>query len=85
MIESKPSGILLLLDEECFFPKATDITFVEKMQGTHAAHPNYISKKKKRTPSEFAILHFAGEVTYEAAGFLEKNRDTVSNGQGLII
>lgn len=30
----KPMGVLALLDEECWFPKATDKTFIEKLQVT---------------------------------------------------
>ncbi|GBM81702.1 Myosin heavy chain, non-muscle [Araneus ventricosus] len=32
-------GILALLDEECWFSKATDRTFVDKLETAHAMHP----------------------------------------------
>jgi myosin heavy subunit len=39
-------GILSLLDEECWFPKATDRTYVEKLINSHAQHPKFGNKKK---------------------------------------
>jgi myosin protein heavy chain len=34
-------GILSLLDDECWFPKATDRTYAEKVVNTHNAHPKF--------------------------------------------
>ncbi len=34
-------GILSLLDEECWFPRATDRSYVEKLVNTHAQHPKF--------------------------------------------
>jgi myosin heavy subunit len=38
-------GILSLLDEECWFPKATDRTYVDKLINAHAQHPKFGTKK----------------------------------------
>ena len=35
-------GIMALVDEECWFPKATDKSFVEKLVSSHNAHPKFI-------------------------------------------
>eukprot|EP00127_Corallochytrium_limacisporum_P001574 Clim_evm27s66 gene=Clim_evmTU27s66 len=71
-------GIFSILDEESKFPRATDVTFVEKMNGKHGnrQHNSYIQPRifKKEAP-EFGIKHFAEDVLYQASGFLEKNRD----------
>ena len=60
----KPMGVLALLDEECLFPKATDKTFVDKLQNTHNKHAKFIVPDM-RAKSHFAIVHYAG-------GFLEE-------------
>ena len=31
----KPMGIMSILEEQCMFPKATDMTFKEKLYQTH--------------------------------------------------
>lgn len=54
-------GILALLDEECWFPKATDKTFVEKLVSAHATHPKFI-KSDFRVSADFSIIHYAGKV-----------------------
>ncbi len=40
-------GILSLLDEECWFPKATDQTYVDKLINSHAQHPKFGKKISK--------------------------------------
>ncbi|CRL04792.1 CLUMA_CG017848, isoform A [Clunio marinus] len=73
----KPGGIMALLDEECWFPKATDKTFVDKLSSAHNVHPKYM-KTNFRGVSDFAIVHYAGKVDYSAAKWLMKNMDPLN-------
>ena len=70
-------GIMALCDEECWFPKATDKTFVEKLVTSHAAHPKYV-KSDFKSDADFSILHYAGQVNYSAAKWLMKNMDPLN-------
>lgn len=56
-------GILSLLDEECWFPKATDKTLVDKLIAQHTAHPKF-QKPDFRDKASFSLLHYAGKVCY---------------------
>eukprot|EP00002_Diphylleia_rotans_P005132 TRINITY_DN1421_c0_g1_i1.p1 TRINITY_DN1421_c0_g1~~TRINITY_DN1421_c0_g1_i1.p1 ORF type:complete len:1546 (-),score=390.98 TRINITY_DN1421_c0_g1_i1:282-4919(-) len=76
LIENKPSGILAMLDEEIVVPKGDDNTFLQKLHTKHTKkHEKYV--KPLRPPTAFGILHYAGQVIYDTAGFLEKNKDTL--------
>ena len=54
-------GILALLDEECWFPKATDKTYVDKLHKEHSKHPKYL-KPDFRATADFVVIHYAGQV-----------------------
>merc|ERR1719284_1214035 len=73
----KPMGIMALVDEECWFPKATDKSFVEKMVTSHAQHPKFVKGDFKAT-ADFSVLHYAGQVNYSAAQWLMKNMDPLN-------
>merc|ERR1719239_88981 len=73
----KPMGILALLDEECWFPKATDKTFVDKLMAQHQNHPKFEKPDFKAT-ADFSVLHYAGQVNYSAAQWLMKNMDPLN-------
>lgn len=73
----KPGGIMALLDEECWFPKATDKTFVEKLVSAHSMHPKFL-KTDFRGVADFAIVHYAGKVDYSAGKWLMKNMDPLN-------
>ncbi|XP_049851037.1 unconventional myosin-XV isoform X4 [Schistocerca gregaria] len=75
LISKKPVGILHLLDDESNFPKATDISFLEKCHYNHALDELY--SRPRMSGSEFGIRHYAGQVWYNVDGFLDKNRDTL--------
>jgi len=73
----KPMGIMALVDEECWFPKATDRSFVEKLVTSHTAHPKFM-KSDFRGEADFSIIHYAGKVDYSARKWLMKNMDPLN-------
>ncbi|XP_071519991.1 uncharacterized protein zip isoform X2 [Panulirus ornatus] len=73
----KPMGILALLDEECWFPKATDKTFIDKLNTSHSVHPKFC-KSEFRDKADFAIVHYAGKVDYSGHQWLMKNMDPLN-------
>uniref|UniRef100_A0A1B0GQ36 Uncharacterized protein n=1 Tax=Phlebotomus papatasi TaxID=29031 RepID=A0A1B0GQ36_PHLPP len=73
----KPGGIMALLDEECWFPKATDKTFVDKLVSAHSMHPKFV-KTDFRGVADFSIVHYAGRVDYLASKWLMKNMDPLN-------
>ncbi|XP_030623933.1 myosin-IIIb-like [Chanos chanos] len=81
---TKPIGILSLLDEQSAFPQATDRDFVDKLNNKLKSSPHF-EVARSRNPL-FTVVHYAGKVQYNGAGFLEKNRDTIpANIRGLFI
>uniref|UniRef100_A0A3P8ZH23 Myosin, heavy chain 11a, smooth muscle n=1 Tax=Esox lucius TaxID=8010 RepID=A0A3P8ZH23_ESOLU len=76
---NNPPGILALLDEECWFPKATDVSFVEKLLNTQATHVKFSKPKQLKSKTEFSVLHYAGKVDYNADNWLTKNMDPLND------
>uniref|UniRef100_A0AAY5EBS8 Myosin, heavy chain 11a, smooth muscle n=1 Tax=Electrophorus electricus TaxID=8005 RepID=A0AAY5EBS8_ELEEL len=76
---TNPPGILALLDEECWFPKATDISFVEKLCNTHVNHMKFAKPKQLKDKTEFSVCHYAGRVDYNAVAWLTKNMDPLND------
>lgn len=60
--QAGPPGILALLDEECWFPKATDKSFVEKVVQEQGGHPKLQKPKQLKDRADFCIMHYAGKV-----------------------
>ncbi|KAF8054019.1 hypothetical protein N665_1355s0004 [Sinapis alba] len=71
LFEKKPLGLLSLLDEESTFPNGTDLTLANKLKQHLHSNSCFRGDREKL----FTVVHYAGEVTYETTGFLEKNRD----------
>jgi len=80
LIEKK-MGILSLLDEESRLPAGNDESWVTKLYQTLDKPPsNKVFKKPRFGQTKFIVSHYALDVTYDIDGFIEKNRDTVSDG-----
>lgn len=62
--------MLALLDEECWFPKATDKSFVEKLCSEQGSHPKFQKPKQLKDKTEFSIIHYAGKVPGKRPGGL---------------
>ncbi|XP_041779737.1 myosin heavy chain, muscle isoform X20 [Anopheles merus] len=79
----KPMGILSILEEESMFPKATDQTFAEKLMTNHLGKSAPFMKPRPPKPGipagHFAIGHYAGVVSYNISGWLEKNKDPLND------
>ncbi|XP_042053293.1 myosin-1-like isoform X1 [Salvia splendens] len=71
LFEKKPLGLQSLLDEESTFPNGTDLSFANKLKQHLSSNPCFQGEREK----VFRVCHYAGEVTYDTTGFLEKNRD----------
>ncbi|KJE90748.1 myosin-X [Capsaspora owczarzaki ATCC 30864] len=82
LIEAK-LGLLALLDEESRFPKGTDETLLQKFHERHEKNKYYIKPRLAKT--SYGIRHYAGDVQYETAGFLEKNRDNFRDDLVLLL
>uniref|UniRef100_A0A8C2BJZ3 Myosin, heavy chain 11b, smooth muscle n=1 Tax=Cyprinus carpio TaxID=7962 RepID=A0A8C2BJZ3_CYPCA len=76
---NNPPGILALLDEECWFPKATDVSFVEKLTNTHSSHCKFSKPKNLKEKTFFTVQHYAGKVDYNATSWLTKNMDPLND------
>ncbi|BFZ17428.1 hypothetical protein BsWGS_20467 [Bradybaena similaris] len=79
----KPMGLLSILEEECMFPKASDKTFLEKLNNNHLGKSkNYGKAGKPKKPGQveahFELHHYAGSVPYNISGWLEKNKDPLN-------
>lgn len=89
LIESSGNviGILSCLDEECIMPKASDLTFTNKLHAIWAVQSDdeeaHHAGRDKYEPSRFEqgfiIDHYAARVEYRTDGWLEKNKDPLND------
>ena len=80
LIENK-LGILSLLDEESRLPAGSDESWTQKLYQTLDKSPtNKVFSKPRFGQTKFIVSHYALDVAYDVEGFIEKNRDTVSDG-----
>uniref|UniRef100_A0A3Q4C0R8 Uncharacterized protein n=1 Tax=Mola mola TaxID=94237 RepID=A0A3Q4C0R8_MOLML len=78
----KPMGIFSILEEECMFPKATDMTFKNKLYDQHLGKSAPFQKPKPtkgKPEAHFSLAHYAGTVDYNVLGWLDKNKDPLNN------
>lgn len=85
-IQSKPSGILTMLDDECRLPKGSDRNWANRLYKqyipntgqTESENTRFLATPVQKSRAIFCVRHFAGVVQYTAeTGFLEKNKDEI--------
>jgi len=79
----KPMGLLSILEEECMFPKASDKTFIDKLNAAHLGKSKAYGKAGKpkkagQVQAHFELHHYAGSVPYNIENWLEKNKDPLN-------
>merc|ERR1712141_728440 len=80
----KPMGIWAILEEESLFPKATDKSFEDKLKAQHLGKSAPFAKPNRAEDApdpdaHFAIIHYAGTVSYDVTAWLDKNKDPVND------
>ena len=78
----KPMGIWAILEEESLFPKATDKSFEDKLKAQHLGKSPSFAKPQKDIADKnahFAVIHYAGTVSYNVTAWLEKNKDPLND------
>ncbi|TRY55599.1 hypothetical protein DNTS_021482, partial [Danionella cerebrum] len=74
---ANPPGVLALLDEECWFPKATDKTFVDKLVQEQGTHGKFQKPRQLKDKADFCIIHYAGRSTDKFVAELWKDVDRI--------
>ncbi|VDM93883.1 unnamed protein product, partial [Onchocerca ochengi] len=84
LVEIPRTGILAILDEACYtVGPMNDKIFLAEMDKILSKNQYYTSRRLKPTDKnlafdkDFRITHYAGDVTYNVVGFIDKNRDTL--------
>ncbi|KAH8061374.1 hypothetical protein JL722_3989 [Aureococcus anophagefferens] len=72
----RPPGVVEMLDEESKLPRGSSANFRARLAKRHAGHARFSTPRSASTA--FFVEHYAGKVCYEAASFVEKNRDGVT-------
>ena len=85
-IQSKPNGILVMLDDECRLPKGSDRNWANRLYKqyipntgqTESDNTRFLATPVQKSRAIFCVRHFAGVVQYTSeTGFLEKNKDEI--------
>ncbi|GLE07845.1 hypothetical protein PINS_up018551 [Pythium insidiosum] len=69
-------GIISLLNDEVMRPKGSDESLVSKLTSIHK-EDRHVIEFPRTSRTQFTIKHYAGAVTYESIGFLEKHKDAL--------
>jgi len=77
LLQEGLTGLLPTLEEECFSVGGSSEAWHSKVRRQQASHSCFGIILTE--PDVFVVTHFAGPVTYTAAGFMEKNRDQLSS------
>ena len=80
LISKRPICIMGLLDEGCATGSAKDTTVLDNFNQIFKdpkKHKAYI-RPKKSADKCFCVSHYAGVVTYDITGFVEKNKDELT-------
>ncbi|XP_062341362.1 unconventional myosin-XIX [Osmerus eperlanus] len=77
LIEGYPTGVFSLLNEECRLNRVSDAKqFRARLEKELSDNTNVSWDKFSKQP-HFTVAHYAGKVSYQIEGMMEKNKDPV--------
>jgi myosin heavy subunit len=70
MIVKRPSGILIILEQQCMLNRGAteEVALVALFNQAHEKKSRAYEKSRFNTDGRFTLKHFAGDVTYSVAG-----------------
>uniref|UniRef100_A0A1X7U738 non-specific serine/threonine protein kinase n=1 Tax=Amphimedon queenslandica TaxID=400682 RepID=A0A1X7U738_AMPQE len=74
LLLSRPIGLLSLIDEQCRI-NGRDDAIIQLYKENFKKSPVYKAHNGNR--ASFTIRHYAGDVEYQASGFIDKNKDSL--------
>ena len=77
LFEHRTTGLFLLCDEQLKIPKPSDDKLAKSFYAKCQSHRYFLANRSEQVRMEFVVCHFACDVRYEAAGFVEKNRNEI--------
>uniref|UniRef100_A0A8C1DC56 Myosin XIX n=1 Tax=Cyprinus carpio carpio TaxID=630221 RepID=A0A8C1DC56_CYPCA len=77
LIEGSPSSIFSLLNEECRLNRVSDAKQFRVRLQKELSDNTSISWDKLSKEPHFTVAHYAGNVSYQIEGMMEKNKDPV--------
>eukprot|EP01137_Pigoraptor_chileana_P012031 Opistho-2@63815 len=75
LVEATPAGLIAVMDEQGLLQNNSDKQFLDKMMQRFKGHAHFATKQIN--DGTFTLKHYAGDVTYDSNGFLDKNKDTL--------
>jgi myosin heavy subunit len=86
LLQDKKIGLFALLDDACRMPKPSDEAFLQRVYDEQLRKSKRLSQPKPGKASgfvhsakeAFVVEHFAGQVCYAIAGFIDKNTDALT-------
>jgi myosin heavy subunit len=83
LLDLRGTGIFSMIDEEINVPRGSDEQLLSKYFQKHVSNPRFERPKAKNHSKSvldalFVVVHYAGPVAYNITGFLEKNKDQLS-------
>jgi myosin-5 len=81
LIGKKPTGLLILLEGQGMLNRGSsdEAPLLSTFNQTHDKKNSAYEKSRFGNDGKFSIKHFAGDVTYNITGFLDKNNDALQD------
>lgn len=85
LIDKRGEGIIPILTDQCRTTRGSDKSFAEALYSRCEKHPRFQAPSLTKGKKQFIVNHYAGPVTYNYEGFVEKNKDEIPRGASTLL